>query len=145
MFGGRYDNRMKRKLVLFVLLVAALAFAQPASDIAERVARWKKVQMPYHLDGLTARDQQMVDNLIQACRVLNEIYWDQSDAEGYGLSIRSTDPNVKFLLNVNGSRWDLIDGKPFFGTGVQPPGRDLYPHDLTRAQIEEYVAKHPSD
>jgi hypothetical protein len=140
---------MKRKLIFsmlgFGLLAVTLLTAQPAADIAERVARWKTVQMPFHAEGLSARERQMVDKLVEASRNLNEIYWNQSDAEGLGLYIRTTDPRVKQLLNVNGSRWDLIDGKPFFGTGTQPPGRDLYPHDLTRQDVEQYVAKHPAE
>ena len=137
---------MNRKL-LFASLLAAMAFAQPASDIAERVARWKPVTMPFHAEGLTARDRQMVDKLVEACRLLNDVYWRQSDTEGLALALKTTDPRVKQLLNVNGSRWDLIDGKPFFGTalGAQSPGRELYPHDLTREQIEKYVAEHPAE
>ena len=127
------------------LLLAALAAAQPASDLAERVARWKTVSMPFHPEGLTARDRQMVDKLVDACRLLNDVYWRQSDAAGLALYLKTTNPQVKQLLNINGSRWDLIDGKPFFGTGPQPPGRDLYPHDLTVQKIEQYVAKHPAD
>jgi hypothetical protein len=45
-----------------------------------------------------------------------------------------------------GSRWDLIDeNRPFVGSEAMPPGRELYPKGLTRAQIEEYVGKHPGD
>jgi hypothetical protein len=45
-----------------------------------------------------------------------------------------------------GSRWDLLDEtRPFTGDEPMPPGRELYPKGLTRAQIEEYVAQHPED
>jgi hypothetical protein len=45
-----------------------------------------------------------------------------------------------------GSRWDLIDeNRPFTGSEAMPPGRDLYPRGLTRAQIEQYVREHPAD
>jgi hypothetical protein len=137
---------MRRVLVCSALLSAALALAQPAPDIAARVARWKTVQMPFHPDGLTAGDRQMVDQLVEACRLLNDVYWRQSDADGLKLFLNpSTSPQVKQLLNINGSRWDLLDGKPFYGSGPQPAGREFYPRGLTRAQIEEYVAKHPAE
>jgi hypothetical protein len=136
---------MTRKLLVPALLLAAIAAAQPALSIAERVARWKPVQMSFHSEGLTAHDKQMVDKLVEACRLLNDVYWRQSDAAGLALYIKTTDSQIKQLLNVNGSRWDLIDGQPFAATGPQPPGRDLYPHDLTRQQIEQYVAQHPAD
>ncbi len=43
-----------------------------------------------------------------------------------------------------GSRWDLLDeNSPFIGEEPLPPGHELYPYGLTRAQIEEYAAAHP--
>src|SRR5258708_3371063 len=138
---------MKPKALFPALLVVVLgvALAQPAADIAVRLARWKTVQIAFHPEGLPAQDRQMVDKLVEASRLLNDVYWRQSDAAGLALYLKTTDPRIKQLLNVNGSRWDLIDSKPFFGTGTQPPGRDLYPHDLTRQQIEQYVAQHPAE
>lgn len=138
-------KRFLPALLLFTFAFGQMAFSQPAADIAMRVARWKKVPMPFDATGLTARDKQMVEKLVEACRLLNDVYWRQSDAEGLALYLKSSDPNVKQLLNVNGSRWDLIDGKPFFGAGPQPPGRDLYPHDLTVKEIEQYAAQHPAE
>ncbi len=136
---------MTRKLLFPSLLLAMFAAAQPAADIGARLARWKTVQMPFHADGLTSRDQQMVGKLVEACRLLNDVYWRQSDQAGLDLYLKSQDAQVKQLLNINGSRWDLLDGKPFFGSGVQPAGRDLYPHDLTRQEVEAYASQHPAE
>ena len=45
-----------------------------------------------------------------------------------------------------GGRWDLIDeNRPFAGAPPMPPGHELYPHDLTRDRIEQYVKQHPED
>ena len=45
-----------------------------------------------------------------------------------------------------GGRWDLIDeNRPFAGAPAMPPGHELYPHDLTRDRIEQYVKQHPED
>src|SRR3569833_2634022 len=85
--GARYDSRMRRILVCSALLSASLMLAQPAPDIAARLARWKTVQMPFHPEGLTARDRQMVDQLVEACRLLNDVYWRQSDSDGRGLGL----------------------------------------------------------
>ena len=140
---------MKRKALLPALLTFALVGCGPGQrgvdDIDARLARWKTVQMPFHPEGLTAQDSQMVDKLVEACRLLNDVYWRQSDEAGLALYLKTADQRIKQLLNINGSRWDLIDSKPFYGTGTQPPGRDLYPHDLTRQQIEQYVAQHPGE
>src|SRR5206468_12224366 len=52
--------------------------------------------------------------------------------------------DVRHYLFINGSRWDLVrENQPFIGTQPMPPGRYLYPIDLTRAALDWYVAAHP--
>ena len=52
--------------------------------------------------------------------------------------------NLRRFLRINGSRFDLIrENAPFVGTTPWPPGRNLYPADLTREEFERYVAAHP--
>src|SRR5580700_6852122 len=127
------------------LSFAALASAQN-SDIAARRAKWKNVEMPFHSAGLTDRERQMVDKLVEASRLLDDVYWRQSDLDGLALYKSSTDPALKTLLTIMGGRWDLIDeNRPFAGAPPMPPGHDLYPHDLTRDRVEQYVKEHPED
>ena len=60
------------------------------------------------------------------------------------VSTRRKTPTCAGCLRINGCRWDLIDeNKPFTGSKPIPPGRNLYPEGLTRAQIEAYVKAHP--
>jgi hypothetical protein len=128
--------------VLFLLLFAA----PTASDISARLARWKPVDMPYDSSGLDARQRQVVDKLVEACRQLELIYWEQSDPEALRLYRTTKDPQLKRLLMINGARFDLIDqNKPFTGTAPVPPGRNIYPPGLTRDQIEAYVKVHPDE
>ncbi len=128
-------------LLLFLLLAAP-----QATDIAQRLARWKPVEMPYRPDKLSARERQEVDKLVQASRLMEDIYWQQSDPEALALYNTTKDARLKQLLFINGARFDLIDeNKPFTGTKTIPPGRNLYPEGLTSAQIEAYVKAHPAE
>jgi hypothetical protein len=129
------------------LLWLFLLFAAPqSSDIAQRLVRWKPVQMPYNPAGLDARQRQMVDKLVEASRALESIYWQQSDPEALALYRSTKDASLRRLLMINGARFDLIDeNKPFTGTEPIPPGRNLYPKGLTRPQIEAYVKAHPAE
>jgi hypothetical protein len=128
---------------LFILTVLTAA---PASDVAQRLSRWKRVQMPYDPSGLDARQRQLVDKLAAASRYMELIYWQQSDPEALKLYRSTKDPQLKRLLAINGARFDLIDqNKPFVGTQPIPPGRNLYPPGLTRAEIEAYVKAHPAE
>jgi hypothetical protein len=101
--------------------------------------------MHFDASRLSARERQMVDKLVEASRQMEDIYWRQSDPDGLQLLLSTRDPQLKSFLTINGSRYDLIDNnKPFAGADPAPPGRNLYPVDLTREQIEEYVKKHPA-
>ena len=125
------------------ILLALVAAAQ--TNTSGRLAKWKPVEMPMPA-GLSARERQMVGKLVEACRLLDAVYWRQSDAEGLALYKSTRDPALQRLLAIMGSRGDLLDeNRPFAGAGPLPPGHELYPHDLTRVRIEEYVRQHPGD
>ena len=141
------------KLSAFLLSIALSAAAQQPNASggaqptpAERLSRWKPVEMPFRSQGLSARERQMVDKLVEACRLLDALYWRQSDLDGLKLYQQTHDQPLKTLLGIMGSRWDLLEeNRPFVGGSAMPPGHMLYPQDLTRAAIEQYVARHPSD
>jgi hypothetical protein len=120
-------------------------------DLAARVAKFRRVKMPFHAHGLSARELQMIDKLVDASGLLDCIYWRQSDPEGLNLYLSlagSKDPRDELLrryLKINGSRFDLIDDeKPFVGTQPMPPGRGFFPEDMTRAKFDAYVVAHPA-
>lgn len=123
---------------------------QVAPDLAQRLAKFRRVQMPLHSQGLTSRERKLVDKLVDACRYLEEIYWRQIDPDGLTLyqslaaSKNPKDETLRRYLWINASRFDLLDeNKPFVGTEPMPPGGGYYPQGLTRAQIEQYVKDHP--
>lgn len=127
-----------------VCLALALTPLRAASDLDARLARFRQVQMPFAADRFTAGERRMVAKLVEACQHLETIFWVQSDPEGLALYRGSTDPKLRRLLLINGSRWDFIDEhKPFAGAGPMPPGHALYPPGLTRERIEAYVKRHP--
>ena len=130
---------------MYKLWLAALMAAAPAGqNLDERLAKWKPVEMPFRSAALSARERQMVDKLVEATRRLDDIYWRQSDPEGLELYRKTSDAKLKRLLMIHGCRWDLLDeNRPFVGNQPMPPGHALYPKDLRRAQIEQYVKQHP--
>ena len=121
-----------------------------AADLERRLARFRRVQMPFQTAGLSARELQLVRKLVEACGYLESIYWRQSDPEGLTLyqSLASArnrrDVQLRRYLWINASRFDLLDQlKPFVGTETIPPGRGFYPANLTRDQVEHYIKEHP--
>jgi hypothetical protein len=120
-------------------------------NLSAQVTKFKAVRMPFDSSHLTARERQMVAKLVEACQALESIYWRQSDPEGLRLynalagSTASRDIALRRFLRINGSRFDLIrNNAPFVGTSAWPPGRNLFPADLTREEFDRYVAAHPA-
>jgi hypothetical protein len=154
-------------VLFFILLVATFGVAQQkktwvmtgsaakggapanlkvAPDLEQRLARFRRVQMPFRAAGLSAHEQQLVHKLVEACGYLESIYWRQSDPEALTLyqslamSRNRRDVQLRRYLWINASRFDLIDqNEPFVGTEAMPPGRGFYPAKLTRDQMEQYV------
>ncbi|MGC2507086.1 MAG: hypothetical protein WA369_10525 [Candidatus Acidiferrales bacterium] len=121
-----------------------------APDLAQRLAKFKKVHMPYDSRGLTESEKQMIAKLVDASGLLDCIYWRQSDPEGLKLYLSlagKTSPQDVMLreyLKINGGRFDLIDdNKPFVGTAPMPPGRGFFPWGMTPDEFNAYVAAHP--
>jgi len=122
----------------------------PNENIAAQLAKFKRVRMPAATDGLTAREKQLVQKLVDASRLLESIYWRQSDRAGLALytglagCTSQTDRDIRRYLVINGSRYDLLDEhKPFIGKDPYPPGRESFPKGITQAEIDAYVAAHP--
>src|SRR5258706_10001126 len=149
---------MKRAVVLLVAITSLSATrstttldpAQIAPDIEQRLAKFRPVEMPFTYAGLSAREQRVVRELIAASQELENIYWRQINPADIALlheSAGSKDAKVKAFhhyLWISGSHWDQIEeGKPFYGTAEQPPGRSVIAEGLTRDEIETYVKQHP--
>ncbi len=151
--------------------VPAPAVALPAPrDLApgleQRLAKWKPVAMPWQSAGLSARERQLVEKLVEACRQLESIYWRQSDPQalawykalapgasgtaGGGAAAPHAAAQrglraLRRLLWINGSRYDLLDeNRPLVGKQPAPPGRALYPEGATRQEVDTYIAAHPA-
>src|SRR5260370_11303088 len=132
---------MRLGLIAVFTLVALFA----ADTVDMRLARFREVRMPFHPERFSARERRLVDKLVEACQHLELIFWEQSDPDAIALYRKSTDPKLRRLLMINGSRFDLIDEfKPFAGSDPMLPGRALYPAGLTRERIEQYVKQNPN-
>jgi len=129
---------------------ACSAHPAPTENIADQLAKFRPVRMPFATRGLSAREVKMVRKLVEAGQYLESIYWRQSDPEGLTLynaladCQRPLEKQIRRFLLINGSRYDLLEGnKPFLANASYSPGRALYPQGVTRKEIDDYVAAHP--
>src|ERR1700729_1823723 len=63
----------------------ALGTLSVAPDLADELAKFKRVAMPFDVAALNARERRMIGKLVEACRYLDRIYWQQSDPAGLAL------------------------------------------------------------
>src|SRR5580658_2031153 len=144
-----YFFRQRGPILAFLLLMSPFAATQqnkklmtgsaakgdaPANlrvvaDLPQRLAKFRRVPMPFRTNGLSTREQQLVGKLVEACGYLESIYWRQSDPEGLTLyqSLASNrnlrDLQLRRYLWINASRFDLLEQeKPFVGSEVMAPG-----------------------
>lgn len=85
--------------------------------------------------------------LKEASEALDEAYWLQQHLDAPRWFAESaSDPELRRLFTYGGA-WDRLDAnKPLLPKyGVRRPGRDFYPRDLTKEQLEQHLAAHPED
>lgn len=133
--GGSYPSGAKLKV---------------APDLDKRVAQFKRVEMPFQKQRLTAKEVKLVEKLVEASRYIDAIYWRQNDGDGLTMyrqlrgSKAPRDQKIVRYLLINGGRFELLnEQQPFVGTQPFEPGRGWYPAGLKREQIEKYVAANP--
>jgi len=137
-------------LIKLAYAAACISHGKPTEDIGAQLAKFRQVNTPFNAAGLSTREKQMVNKLVEASRDLESIYWRQSDPDGLALyqglagCTSVADKQLRHFILINGSHYDLLsDNKPFID-GAYLPGRGSYPRDITRKEIEDYVAAHPA-
>jgi len=104
------------------------------------------------LGGLADWEQAVLDRLIQAARYMDAAFWQQVDPQGEvifkGLAGATTDLEkaTRLMLDAHYGRWDRFqDFAAFLGTTPRPAGGYVYPPDLTKAELDAYLASHPDE
>jgi len=150
---------MKRTALLFACLAAACqtTSAPPmkttttngltiAPDIAQRTAQLPRTVIDYDRSLLNDNERQVVAKLIEASKLIDEIFWRQVSEDNPALRDRlakENSPAYDYFVKNKGP-WDrLKDDAPFIGTKRKPPGAAFYPEDMTNEEFEKYIGEHP--
>ncbi|KMS54850.1 DNA mismatch repair protein MutT [Novosphingobium barchaimii LL02] len=130
--------------------VAEDAAAQRGYDLAAQKDKLATIPMEVDSGFLSAEERDVVNLLIKASDLMSEIYlrqrYEQNPQVQRAVSMnRRADRDLLVeMFARNFGPWDeLADLHPFWGTAPMPEGAGFYPVDLTRADLEAYVAAHP--
>ncbi|MGA8154371.1 MAG: hypothetical protein WB952_25735 [Terriglobales bacterium] len=121
-----------------------------AAQLAKMTARFSPTLLRVDTAQLAPGDRQALVKLIEAARVLNDIFlqqlWDGNQAL-YARLQKDTTPLGKARLHyflLNKGPWSDIDQFKAFLPGVPPrklPGANFYPENMTKEAFERWVAQ----
>lgn len=163
---------MNKFVSLLILSTAAAASIAPA--LAQRSAQasaparavWSPAQVQQILDKtqttrlapdvshLSAGERQAVGKLIEVGRIFQDVYEDQRHRQALAAKARLTqarDPHSRNLATLyrlfQGPIATTLDNKreQFLAVEEAPPGKNVYPWDLAKAELDAFIAANPGE
>jgi hypothetical protein len=140
--------RAVKRLLLLIPMIAATAAIPDLAQLQTMIARFKPTELRVDISKLSPGDRQALAKLIEASRVLNDIFLTQMWSGNHALYAklqRDKTPLGKARLDyfwLNKSPWSEIDDHEAFLPDVPPkklPGANFYPEDMTRQEFESWV------
>ena len=110
------------------------------AEIKDRFDIYTPVTLTADLSHLSDNQKKMVGILIDASKIMDELFWQQSTGETSEQALAGiTDPGLKQFVSINYGPWDRLDGdKPFIqGVADKPLGAGFYPADMSKAEFEQ--------
>ncbi len=110
-------------------------WASPAA--AARPDIYVPVELTSDLSHLTANQKKMVSLLIDASKIMDELFWQQAYGDKEAL-VKQLDESKSFFATINYGPWDRLDNnKPFLTTFAEKPlGAQFYPEDMTKEEFD---------
>jgi len=123
-----------------------------ASDIEKRVEKFARTPLTADLSPLSAGDRQVLGKLVDAAKLMNEIFLRQAWTGNPQLrdQLRAYQGEhaeaAREYFTINFGPWDRLEERqPFLGDKPHPPGAGYYPEDMTKDELERWTAQHPGD
>ena len=142
---------VKRIRFLILLIGSMLTVTAAVPDLAQlekMIARFEPTDMRVDISQLSPGDRQALAKLIEASRVLNDLFLTQMWSGNQALYAKlrhDKTPLGKARLDyfwLNKSPWSEIDDHEAFLPDVPPkklPGANFYPEDMTREEFEAWA------
>jgi hypothetical protein len=149
---------MKTIYVTMMIILAAAASAQqpaapegywPEARAAEILKKVRTIRLAPDLSGLTVNEQAAVKELLAAGEIMQKLYEIQKHHQALGAFVELRKHNRQDLRDLyrlsKGPIATTLENKrePFVPVSPEVPGKNVYPIDATRAEIDAFLAKHP--
>jgi hypothetical protein len=121
-------------------------------DLEKRVAQFVPTPLAADLSAVSAEDRKVLDKLVEAGKLMNEIFLRQTWAGNPALRERLkslSGPHAEAARQyfaINFGPWDrLAERQPFLGDKPRPAGAGYYPEDMKKEDFAAWIAQHPGD
>src|SRR6056297_3907942 len=122
---------------------APQAVDPPAPELLidrDRLSIYHPVELKPDLAGLSAEQREMLALLIDAGKIMDDLFWRQSYGDPAPLLSSIDDAEVRAFVELNYGPWDRLNGnEPFLAGYIEKPaGAQFYPEDMTREEFEAW-------
>lgn len=125
---------------------------QKLTYIRMQLSKLNPVKLQYDESSLSENDRKMVAELVEASKVMNQLFMQQTYSKNEAIlkkltfSSDSMDILIRRYFMFNFGPFDRLNNmSPFYGYENRPLGANFYPEDLTKAQLQEWIKQHPED
>ena len=114
--------------------------AEPAAEQPSRFDIYATVRLTADLGHLSDRQRQMIPLLINASKIMDDLYWLQAYGDREPLLASIEDPAMRRFAVINYGPWDrLAADQPFVeSAGPKPLGAQFYPQDMSKEEFEAW-------
>jgi hypothetical protein len=105
----------------------------------KRLDIYHSVDLTADLSALTANQRTMLGKLIDASKIMDDLFWQQAFGEDKQQFLaRLPQGKTRQFADINYGPWDRLKGDEVFLTGfaAKPAGAQFYPADMTKAEFE---------
>ena len=113
---------------------------EPLLTVKPRPEVYADFPLTADLSDLSDDQIQMIEILIDAAQIMDDLFWRQSYGEGYEEWLESIgNVEARRFAELNYGPWDRLDDeRPFIeGVGAKPLGAQFYPADMSKEEFEE--------
>jgi len=112
----------------------------PMSKIDQKVKEFKQVELNADITHLSENQKEMLTHLIDAAKIMDEIFWQQAFGDKDTLINRIRTEYLKTFVKINYGPWErLNDNQPFIeGYEPKPAGANFYPPDMTKEEFNNF-------
>ena len=149
-------------LVATLALVTAVACTPPAPtpsnslpvvpDVAARRAQFEQHTLEADLAALSEGDRTALGHLVEAARRIDELFrrqvWQGNPEFASKVAALGGDDAraAQDYYRIMYGPWDrLHEFEPFIGNQEHPAGAGFYPEDMTKEELDRWIAEHPAE